>query len=130
MADNTFNAEFGAGLAALNAGRLAEAREHLEKARQMRPDSTEVGAALQRAADTGSGRSLAELEQKAAKLAGEERWTEAQAIYDEPAFDRLPILADAVTDAGCDNADILTHCRGDGRHVRGCWVVDLLLGKD
>jgi hypothetical protein len=54
----------------------------------------------------------------------------AQAIYDERAFDRLPILADALEDAGCDNADILTHCRGDGPHVRGCWVVDLLLGKE
>jgi hypothetical protein len=53
----------------------------------------------------------------------------AQAIYDANAFDRLPILADALEDAGCDNADIFAHCRGEGPHVRGCWVVDLLLGK-
>jgi hypothetical protein len=53
----------------------------------------------------------------------------AQAIYEERAFDRLPILADALEDAGCDNADLLAHCRGPGPHVRGCWVVDLLLGK-
>ena len=53
----------------------------------------------------------------------------AQPIYDERAFDRMPILADALEDAGCDNADILTHCRNSGDHVRGCWVVDLLLGK-
>jgi len=53
----------------------------------------------------------------------------AQAIYDERAFERMPILADALEDSGCDNADILAHCRGDGPHVRGCWVVDLLLGK-
>jgi len=53
----------------------------------------------------------------------------AQAIYDDRAFDRLPILADALEDAGCTNADILEHCRGGGEHVRGCWVVDLLLGK-
>src|SRR5262249_25241945 len=53
----------------------------------------------------------------------------AQAIYDERAFERLPVLADALEDAGCDNADILSHCRSDGPHVRGCWVVDLLLGK-
>ena len=53
----------------------------------------------------------------------------AQAIYDERAFDRLPILADALEEAGCDNADVLAHCRGEGPHVRGCWVVDLLLGK-
>ena len=53
----------------------------------------------------------------------------AQTIYDERAFDRLPIFADALQDAGCDNADILSHCRIDGPHVRGCWVVDLLLSK-
>jgi hypothetical protein len=53
----------------------------------------------------------------------------AQAVYDDRAFDRLPILADALEDAGCDNADILDHCRRPGEHVRGCWVVDLLLGK-
>jgi hypothetical protein len=54
----------------------------------------------------------------------------AQTIYDDRAFDRLPILADALEDAGCDNADILNHCREPGEHVRGCWVVDLLLGKE
>jgi hypothetical protein len=54
----------------------------------------------------------------------------AQAIYQERAFDHLPILADALEDAGCDNADILTHCRSGGEHVRGCWVIDLLLGKE
>lgn len=82
----------------------------------------------------------------------------AQAIYDECAFDRMPILADALEEAGCSNADILYHCRNicrhctdnsgfcwrkvadcqycDGTgietapHVRGCWVIDLLLGKE
>jgi hypothetical protein len=53
----------------------------------------------------------------------------AGAIYDERAFDRLPLLADALEDAGCDSAAILDHCRGSGPHVRGCWVVDQLLGK-
>jgi hypothetical protein len=53
----------------------------------------------------------------------------ASAIYDVRAFDRLPILADALEEAGCTNADILNHCRQPGEHVRGCWVVDLLLGK-
>ncbi|MBA4062634.1 MAG: hypothetical protein C0501_02790 [Isosphaera sp.] len=53
----------------------------------------------------------------------------ARGAYDERAFDRLPILADALQDAGCDHDDVLTHCR-DPRltHVRGCWVVDLVLG--
>ena len=55
--------------------------------------------------------------------------TLAIGIYDERAFDRMPILADALQDAGCNNDDILDHCRGSGQHVRGCWVIDLLLGK-
>lgn len=56
--------------------------------------------------------------------------TLAAGIYADRAFDRMPILADALQDAGCDNGDILNHCRGDNPHVRGCWVVDLLLGKE
>jgi hypothetical protein len=54
----------------------------------------------------------------------------ARAIYEERAFDRIPILADALEDAGCSDADILAHCRGGGEHVRGCWVVDLLTGRE
>jgi tetratricopeptide (TPR) repeat protein len=91
MAENQFNAEMGAGLSALNAGRLAEARTHLERARQIRPDSTEVGAALQRVGDTSSGRSTAEIAERASRLASEERWTEALEIYDE-ALARDPSL--------------------------------------
>jgi hypothetical protein len=54
----------------------------------------------------------------------------ARGIYEEKAFDRMPILADALQDAGCANEDVLTHCRDTTvRHVRGCWVVDLVLGK-
>jgi len=53
----------------------------------------------------------------------------AQAIYDEQAFDRMPVLADALEDAGCANAEILGHCRSPCPHVRGCWVVDLLLKR-
>jgi hypothetical protein len=61
----------------------------------------------------------------------------ARAAYDnrsvpagtlEPA--RLGVLADALEEAGCDNNDILNHCRKPGVHVPGCWVVDLLLGKE
>jgi hypothetical protein len=53
----------------------------------------------------------------------------AQAIYDDRNFDRLPILADALEDAGCTQQEILNHCRGGGEHARGCWAVDLILGK-
>jgi hypothetical protein len=56
--------------------------------------------------------------------------TLAETIYDERAFDRLPILADALQDAGCADAAMLDHCRGPGPHTRGCWVVDALLGKE
>ena len=54
----------------------------------------------------------------------------ARGIYEKKAFDRMPILADALQDAGCDNPDILDHCRDANQpHVRGCWVVDLVLDK-
>jgi hypothetical protein len=53
----------------------------------------------------------------------------AEAIYETRRFDDLPILADALEEAGCSDAAILEHCRGGGEHVRGCWVVDLALGK-
>ena len=53
----------------------------------------------------------------------------AHAIYTAHAFDRLPVLADALEEAGCNRPEVLAHCRGDGPHVRGCWVVDLVLGK-
>jgi hypothetical protein len=53
----------------------------------------------------------------------------AGGIYAEQAFDRLPILADALMDAGCSDDQILSHVRSAGPHVRGCWVVDLVLGK-
>src|SRR5262249_28872382 len=54
----------------------------------------------------------------------------AQAIYDGRSFEELPILADALEEAGCTDPDILSHLRGPGPHVRGCWVVDLVLGKE
>jgi hypothetical protein len=53
----------------------------------------------------------------------------AAAIYQEKAFDRLPILADALEDAGCDSTDLLNHLRQPGEHVRGCWALDLVLGE-
>ena len=54
---------------------------------------------------------------------------QARVIYEEHAFERLPILADALVDAGCDNEELLSHCRNGRLHHRGCWVVDLILSK-
>jgi hypothetical protein len=55
----------------------------------------------------------------------------AQQMYESRDFGAMPILADALQDAGCDSEDILTHCRDPHAvHVRGCWVVDLALGKE
>jgi hypothetical protein len=53
----------------------------------------------------------------------------ARGMYESRDFGAIPILADALQDAGCDSDDVLNHCRGPGPHVRGCWVVDLVLGK-
>ncbi|WP_238602666.1 hypothetical protein [Fimbriiglobus ruber] len=53
----------------------------------------------------------------------------AQGIYTDRAFDRLPILADALEEASCDNPDLLNHCRSETVHTRGCWALDLLLGR-
>jgi len=55
--------------------------------------------------------------------------TLARQMYQEQDFCTMCILADALQDAGCDDADVLDHCRGPRPHVRGCWVVDLVLGK-
>jgi hypothetical protein len=54
----------------------------------------------------------------------------ASAAYEDRAFDRLPLLADALQDAGCDDEQVLGHCRSEGPHVRGCFVVDLVLRKE
>jgi hypothetical protein len=54
---------------------------------------------------------------------------QASFIYEEQRFDRLPDLAIILEARGCTNAEILSHCRGPGPHVRGCFVIDLLLGK-
>lgn len=54
----------------------------------------------------------------------------SRSIYDESCFEDMPILADALEEAGCDSQQILAHCRNEGAvHVRGCWVLDLLLAK-
>jgi hypothetical protein len=54
----------------------------------------------------------------------------AKGMYESRDFGAIPILADALQEAGCANDDVLNHCRAaNGVHVRGCWVVDLVLGK-
>jgi hypothetical protein len=54
----------------------------------------------------------------------------AHGIYEDRAFNRLPLLADALMDAGCADDQVIGHCRLEGPHARGCWVVDLALGKE
>jgi hypothetical protein len=54
----------------------------------------------------------------------------AAAVYEERGFERLPILADALEDAGCEDADLLGHLRDPAPHVRGCWALDLILGRE
>ncbi|QJW96082.1 hypothetical protein FTUN_3636 [Frigoriglobus tundricola] len=54
----------------------------------------------------------------------------ATQMYESRDFGAMPVLADALQDAGCDSDDILSHCRGPGPHARGCWVVDRVLGKE
>jgi hypothetical protein len=54
----------------------------------------------------------------------------AQVVYAERAFDQLPLLAEALAQLGCDNADLLAHLRGPGPHVRGCWALDAILVKE
>jgi hypothetical protein len=51
-------------------------------------------------------------------------------MYESHDFGAMPILADALEDDGCKDSDILAHCRGRLPHVRGCWVVDLVLAKE
>jgi hypothetical protein len=55
----------------------------------------------------------------------------ANGIYTDRAFDRMPVLADALQEAGCDSDDLLNHLRDPHAvHVRGCWALDLVLGKE
>jgi hypothetical protein len=60
----------------------------------------------------------------------------AQGIFEDRAFDRMPILADALLDADCDEEAVLRHCRGtelgvkeQPQHIRGCWVIELILNR-
>jgi hypothetical protein len=76
----------------------------------------------------------------AAKAASQARWAPvklAQAVYDERELPsghldaaRLAVLADMLEEAGCADAHLLGHLRSAGPHVRGCWAVDVLIGKE
>ncbi|OWK43018.1 hypothetical protein FRUB_02617 [Fimbriiglobus ruber] len=56
--------------------------------------------------------------------------TLAQQMYDTGDFSAMPILADALQEAGCLDNQILSHCREERVHVRGCTVIDSVIGKD
>lgn len=56
--------------------------------------------------------------------------TLARGIYESREFSAMPILSDALQDAGCGSTDVLDHCLDSGPHARGCWVIDLILGKE
>jgi hypothetical protein len=56
-------------------------------------------------------------------------WELAAGVRADGAFDRLPILADALEDAGVTDPELLAHCRAGSGHVRGCWALDVVLGK-
>jgi hypothetical protein len=69
----------------------------------------------------------------------DQRWLEhdggaaltlARELYDEGRFTRLPALADALAKAGCKDDEVLAHCRSRAGHVRGCWLLDAILGKE
>ncbi len=54
----------------------------------------------------------------------------ARVLHDEGRFNELPVLADALEDAGCDDPRLLEHLRGHGPHARGCWALDAVLNKN
>jgi hypothetical protein len=56
--------------------------------------------------------------------------TLAEQIYNDRAFDRMPVLGDALEVAGCTVKEVLEHCRNGGEHVRGCWVIDKITGRE
>jgi hypothetical protein len=53
----------------------------------------------------------------------------ARALYQERRFHEMPILGDALEEAGCTDSDILAHCRQPSAHVRGCWLLETILQK-
>jgi hypothetical protein len=104
-----------------------------DEPQQIRPGRTEI----QQAATKEIGRVFQDLfGNPFRRVAFDPRWQTAdviglaRGIYDDRAFERMPLLGDALMDAGCADECVISHCREAGAHYRGCWVVDALLGLD
>jgi hypothetical protein len=95
----------------------------------LRPDEPVHQAHLLRCIFGNPFRSLPPLSTYWFVMGGGTVWSLAEQIYTGGAFDQVGILGDALEEAGCTRADLLDHCRAPGEHSRGCWAVDLLLGK-
>ena len=129
----------GAGSAAVKAPEWAATAMGIERSGPVGPGRTEPGGIepflqAERGQQAGSFRDIFGNPFRPVTFCPEWR-TEtavslARTMYDARDFSAMPILADALQDAGCDNEEILNHCRGPGPHVRGCWVCDLVLGKE
>ncbi|AMV22943.1 hypothetical protein VT84_00935 [Gemmata sp. SH-PL17] len=120
----------------LTDGRIGNTiRMHLAGIKKSTPDSVTRGIEVQQHCAVLRPYILCILDNPFRPVAFDPAWRTsdvvalAQGIYADRAFDRMPILADALQEAGCDNTDVLTHCRADTVHARGCWVVDGVLGK-
>jgi hypothetical protein len=115
----------GAATVVAEAARLPNGDEHLPAYRALQ--------ATEAAAQAGLLRDL--FGNPFRPVAFDPRWRTAdtvglaRAIYEDRAFDRLCLLADALMDAGCDDEQVLAHCRAVGPHVRGCWAADLVLER-
>jgi hypothetical protein len=117
---------------------MTNALEHERLARPRTPVTAQNARAAHKEADQAQAEMLRDLFGNPLRpLAVDPAWLRwnkgvvvklARSIYDHQTLDQLPILADALEEAGCSDPVILSHCRGPGPHVRGCWVIDLLLG--
>jgi hypothetical protein len=131
-ATQVFNAD--GGTAAANA---ADAIAHAAFARPKAPTTSKVYEAARKAEEKAQAVILRELFGNPFRpTVLDPAWRTAtvvrlaQVLCDERRFEDLPILADALEEAGCTNGDMLDHLRGPGPHVLGCWAVDAVLGKE
>jgi hypothetical protein len=135
-------------IAIRSAERLADDRERIA-ARGLRPAKADADAAMQAARYTARSTQWSGAAQAAflrdifgplpfRPVSLDPSWlawhggllvSMARRMYDGRDFTDMAVLADALEEAGCQNPDLLGHCRSGGEHVRGCWLIDLLLGK-